>query len=60
MLEAVIILILSTCILFLVRRIFKLQQKINKYEFDIFMQNVEKELTSNTREDYTVVERILQ
>jgi hypothetical protein len=60
MLEAILLLASSACIIFLVNSNLKLQKKISKYEFDIFMQNVDKELTSYTREDYTVVERILQ
>jgi hypothetical protein len=60
MLEAILLLASSACIIFLVNSNLKLQQKITKYEFDIFMKNIDVELTSQTREDYTVVERILQ
>jgi hypothetical protein len=60
MLEAFLLLCSSACIIFLVNSNIKLQKKITKYEFDIFMKSMDTELTSQTKEDYTIVERILQ
>ena len=60
MFEVIVIAGLSVCILFLLNYIFKLQQELNRYKFEKFMGEVDRELTSSTREDYTIVERILQ
>ena len=60
MLEVILLVISSICILFLASSNFKLRQKVNKYEFDIFMQNVDMELECYTRDDPTIVDRILQ
>lgn len=60
MFEVIIIVGLSLCILFLLNYILKLRQEVNRYKFEKFMGEVERELTFSTREDYTIVERILQ
>lgn len=60
MFEVIVIAILSLCILFLLNYILKLQQEVNRYKFEKFMGEVDRELTSSTKEDYTIIERILQ
>lgn len=60
MFEVIVIVGLSLCILFLLNYILKLQQEVNRYKFEKFMGEVDRELTSSTRQDYTIVERILQ
>lgn len=60
MFEVSVIAGLSVCILFLLNYILKLQQELNRHKFEKFMGEVDRELTSSTREDYTIVERILQ
>lgn len=60
MIEWILICSLSVCILLLVYANTQLTKKIRNYEFERFMQNINKELTSRTVEDHTIVERTLQ
>lgn len=60
MFELILLTLSSICIIILVNQNLKLQRKIVDYEFDKFMGQIDRELTSSTREDYTIVERILQ
>lgn len=60
MFEVILIAGLSLCILFLLNYILKLQQEVNRFKFEKFMKEVDRELTSSIKQDYTIVERILQ
>lgn len=60
MFEVIVITGLSLCILIMLNFILKLQQELNRHKFEKFMGEIDRELTSTTRQDYTIVERILQ
>lgn len=60
MIEAILIAALSIGLIVSTLINLKSQKKINQYEFERFMQNLNRELTSRTVEDHTIVERTLQ
>jgi hypothetical protein len=60
MIEAILIGILSVSLMISILVNLKLKRKINEFEFDRFMNNLNKELTSRTIEDHTIIERTLQ
>lgn len=51
---------LSIIILVLSYQMVKLQQKVIDLEFERFMKDINKELTSYTIEDHSIIERTLQ
>jgi len=60
MFELILIVVLSISVLLLVIKNLKLHRKIVDYEIQVFMKNIDDELVSSTREDLSIIERILQ
>lgn len=60
MLEIILIAVLSLCVMLLANHNLKLKSELNQYKFEKFMGEINNELTSSTKEDYTIIERILQ
>jgi hypothetical protein len=60
MFELCLIASLSIIVLCLSYQLVKLQQKIIDLEFERFMKDINKELTSYTIEDHSIIERTLQ
>ena len=60
MLEIILIAVLSLCVMLLANHNLKLKGELNQYKFEKFMGEINNELTSSTKEDYTIIERILQ
>lgn len=60
MFEVCMMAVLSIIILVLSYQMVKLQQKVIDLEFERFMKDINKELTSYTIEDHSIIERTLQ
>jgi hypothetical protein len=60
MFEIILIAVLSLCVMLLVNHNLKLKGELNQYKFEKFMGEINNELTSSTKQDYTIIERILQ
>jgi len=59
MVEGIIIAVLSTCILFLVKRVYDLHIVIRNMDYNQFMNSMNYEM-EDTSEDKTINDRIIQ